>query len=499
MPPTKLELELYRRQPMKFRESILVPVNNKLTPFKDIMSPVQKQDFEARDEAMLWTARVPKFNKIGKPVERAAPSVRQFYTQRSRGYSKTSDIALDLIWLLIFCQHKIDGMMVAEDMDQARLMLIQAAKIVDNNPWLADYVDIQKKAIVNKKTGGAFNAWTSDVGSAWGATPDVVICDEFSHWTSKEWWDVTYSSFGKQGSLIVVGSNACKTGSWQIDLRETFKKDLAWYCSIPLGAAPWVSQQTLASQKSAIGYLEYLRVLLNEDSATGNTFIGKSFLEQCVDPDLERQEMGSDHVPTYFVTVDYAERTDRTVLTVGHLYDGTVIIDRMDVIDPLQRPTTTILVSEVIERLDQIDVLFGRHSNIVFVFDKYQMAHVIQCLKAAGKTVVEFEFKGGVGNHQASVLLQQYLMEKQIRWYPGCGEMYDEDGDVWQPQGVPDDLSTELEALIIKDVGGGKRWRFDHVRNKHDDRAFTLAAKIKVIHDLLLEDAEGDYYETEER
>jgi len=493
--PDRLTLELYRRSPDAFRADTIVDTNINRARLGDVMTPVQEQDFTARNATMLWLAGVPLFQKGKQPTERQRPQVRRFYSQRSRGYSKTSDIALDLLWLLIFSNYRLDGQIAAEDFDQAALTLKQAAKIVDANPWMGNFLEIQKKAILNPATKGQFICHTSDVASSFGQTPDVVFADEWSHWSDEEWWSSIYSSFGKKNKMIIVGCNACKTDSWQIELREGFIKDPLWYTSIPKGPAPWFSAEDLNSQRLAIPYLEYLRLWENVDSASSGKFIEKRFVEQCRDETLHRHESGTEHVPTYVVSIDYAERNDRTVVTVGHLYAGVFIIDRMDVIDPLTRENTTILVSEVLGLLDEIDREFGQHSELIFVFDKHQMAHAIQVLRAAGKTVEEFEFKSGIGNHQCSVLLQQYLMEGKVKWYPGCGEIYDQNGDVWTPRGVDDNLETELDSLLVK--GNASRWRFDHTKSGHDDRAFTVAAALKYINDRLLAEAEQDYFESE--
>lgn len=492
----KLRMEVFRRSPMTFRESIMVDAGNSLKSLKEVMAPVQREDFAARDACMLWVARVPEYVK-GKPVERKQPPIRQFYTQRSRGYSKTSDIALDMLWLCIFSANQLSCHIAAEDIDQAMLIIVQASKIVDANPWLKDHIEIQRKVVVGKNTGTRFTCLTSDVNSGLGLTSDVIIADEFSAWTKEPWWDVIYSTFAKKDKMLIVGCNALVTGSWQIDKREQFKRSPDWYVSIPDGYAPWYNERTIQNQREGISYLEFQRLWMNRDAASGNKYLEDHWVDRAVDEGLERQESGSEYVPTYFVAVDYAERTDRTVVTVSHLYDGEVIIDRMDVVDPLQREGGTILVTDVIEKLDEIDLSFGHYSHVTYIFDRWNMAHVIQVLRRAGKDVIEFEFQSGVGNHQASVLLQQYLMQGKLKFYPGCGEMYDESGDIWQPQGVADDLAAELKDLIIKDVNQGKRWRFDHVRNKHDDRAFTVAVTVKTIHDLLMAEADDDYYESE--
>lgn len=492
--PDRLTLELYRRSPDAFRADTIVDTNLSRAKLGEIMTPVQAQDFAARNDCMLWVAQIPKVIR-GKPIDRERPQIRRFYSQRSRGYSKTSDIALDLLWLLIFANFRIDGQIAAEDFDQAALTLKQAAKIIDANPWMEKFIDVQKKSLVNRTTKGQFICHTSDVASSFGQTPDVVFADEWSHWSDENWWSSIYSSFGKKNKMMIVGCNACKTDSWQIDLREAFKKDPLWYVSIPKGPAPWFTAEDLNSQRLSIPYLEYLRLWENVDSASSSKFIDRAYIEKCRDTSLERQECGSEHIPTYIVGIDYAERTDRTVVTVGHLYAGTFIVDRMDVIDPVQRDNSTILVSEVLTLLDTIDRKFGINSELVFVFDKHQMAHAIQVLRAAGRNVVEFEFKSGIGNHQCSVLLQQYLLEGKVKWYPGCGEMYDENGDVWMPRGVPDNLETELDSLLVR--GTPTRWRFDHTRNGYDDRSFTIAASLKYINDRLMEEADYDLVETD--
>jgi ABC-type dipeptide/oligopeptide/nickel transport system ATPase subunit len=108
--------------------------------------------------------------------------------------------------------------------------VVQAGKIVDANPWLANYIDIQKKAVVSKISGGQFRCIASDVSSSLGLSPDVVIADEWSAWTDSSWWDSIFSSYQKKRKMIIVGCNALATGSWQIEKRELFKNEPSWCC-----------------------------------------------------------------------------------------------------------------------------------------------------------------------------------------------------------------------------------------------------------------------------
>ncbi len=55
-PDAKL-VQLFKRSPMRFREYLLVDgPRGMVLPFKDVMAPVQRQDFTAMDPALAWTA-----------------------------------------------------------------------------------------------------------------------------------------------------------------------------------------------------------------------------------------------------------------------------------------------------------------------------------------------------------------------------------------------------------------------------------------------------------
>src|SRR5690606_3834456 len=71
--------------------------------------------------------------------------------------------------------------------------------------------------------------------------------------------------------------------------------------------------------------------------------------------------------------------------------------------------------------------------------------------------------------------LLQLIQEKKVKWYPGCGTIYDENGKVFEEHKGRDDLCTELASLTVKQLPSGM-WRFDHNPGGHDDRAFALGA-----------------------
>ncbi|WP_230685407.1 hypothetical protein, partial [Streptococcus pneumoniae] len=77
-----------------------------LSPLKDIMAPFQRKDFEARDPCLLWLANAPRVVD-GKKVPHPMPYIRRFFSQRGRGSSKTTDIAIDTMWALSFATREL--------------------------------------------------------------------------------------------------------------------------------------------------------------------------------------------------------------------------------------------------------------------------------------------------------------------------------------------------------------------------------------------------------
>jgi hypothetical protein len=63
------------------------------------------------------------------------------------------------------------------------------------------------------------------------------------------------------------------------------------------------------------------------------------------------------------------------------------------------------------------------------------------------------------------------ILQRQIAWYPGCGQIENID--------VRDDLETELASLLLKQQPSG-RCRIDHLPDglHHDDRSFALGAAV---------------------
>lgn len=479
--PTQAQIELYRRLPMIFRQDLTVDgPNGRSIVLSEVMSDVQRADFEVRDPCLRWLAdvREPKGVVMMPP---AVPKIKRFFVQRSRGFSKTTDVAIDLAWLLTFCRRKMEGVVCAEDKEQATFLRDQFAKVVQWNEWLHSYIDVQRKAIINKHNDASIRFLSRDTASSFGITPDFVVCDEFTHWQQEEFFNSVISSYAKKEGMLIICCNAGYGCDWKWRVRENAKTDPRWYFSAPEGAAPWQSTQNLEEQRRLLLPKEYKRLWLNQWQTDTGEFVSLEEADACIDSSLRERNKAEQDGWSYVAALDYAEKVDRTVGVVGHLYNDQIIVDRMDVLAPEMTVDGVIRVEWCENWIRQIAREFGgEKGRIFFVCDKWQLLYIMQRLRMEGYFIEEFDFRSGVGNWEISHLLRQMIVHKKVSWYEGCGAIKDRSGHVWTPTGSRDDLSTELSRLSVKTIGSS-RWRFEHHKGEHDDRAFALGALCRFI------------------
>ena len=139
------------------------------------MSPVQIQDFRARDPALVYLAG-------HRDIVPEMPPVRRFFLQRSRGYSKSTDLASDIVWLCLLGRKKIPGVIAASKQEQAMLVLEAIEELQFENPHIGKDITILKKGVIESKINGStFTFATANAMGAFGARPMYNLFDEFTH------------------------------------------------------------------------------------------------------------------------------------------------------------------------------------------------------------------------------------------------------------------------------------------------------------------------------
>lgn len=450
-----LQQELLRRamrqNPAAFRHELRI--SHARETFPALEQPWQAADFRALDPAWQVLAGC-----------RATAPYRRAYIERPRGHSKTSDLAMQIAWILSCSQRPLVGLAAAADLEQARLLSDAVQRLVHWNPlWCAKLV-FRQHAIRNPKNHCELRFLASDVASSWGVLPDFIICDELCHWEHAAMWESLFSSAAKRAQCVLtVLTNAGLGRGWQWEVREAARQSPQWYFSSLTGPqAPWIGADLLAEQRRLLPPSVYERLWNNVWQVGGGEFVTLAEAEACRNEHLSEQSCGQNDIE-YVAAIDYAEKRDNTVGVVMHRVGSQYIVDRMDVCCPT--PESPVPVAWV-ERW--IVEMARNFPGIRFAVDPYQLVGVIQRWEQI-YPLRRIAFRGGETNHRMALLLRQLIVQRQLSWYPGCGAV----SVAWGR----DDLETELAALLWREHVSG-RGRFDHRQDDrhHDNRAFALAA-----------------------
>ncbi len=202
----KLKRELdYRaagKSPAAFRRALQIdPTKPDL--FTTQVQPWQDDDFTVLDDAWRRLA--------GQSVR---PNFQRAYIERPRGHAKTSDIAIQIVWILEHSQNGVYGLAAAADRDQAALIWDAMRKLVQRNSWSCRSIEFRKHLVINPRTGSRLEIISSDVQSSWGALPDFVICDELCHWEKPDMWFSLLSSAAANCACVrAITSGSMRRGA----------------------------------------------------------------------------------------------------------------------------------------------------------------------------------------------------------------------------------------------------------------------------------------------
>lgn len=450
MAPRYLALwrKLARADPPAFRARLRLEPGS--PPLGELMPSWQDKSFAALDPAWKSVAGFPL----------AAPKLRRAWIERPRGHAKTTDMAVQIAWVLLAARRPIRGICAAADRDQGELILQAVARLIAANPGLTGMLRVRAGAVEARRRNARLEVISSDVASSFGLTPDFVICDELSHWPDERLWHSLLSAAAKRpNSLLVVLTNAGVGRGWQWEAREAARMHSGWYfTSLDGPQAPWLSRSDLDEQRAMLPSAVYDRLWNNRWQAAAGNYLTAAEVALCRDEQF-RAESQARLGRQYIAAIDYAEKHDRTAAVLMHADGKRLVVDRLDVVAP--GPGKPVLVSWVEDWIARIGAAFPRTT---FVIDEHQLLGTLQRL-GNRFSLVRFPFAGGKGNHELAVTLRHLIVHREIAWYPGCGSL------AGRPR---DTLESELAELVLKQSASG-RIRFDTAAGGHDDRAFVVA------------------------
>jgi hypothetical protein len=387
-------LTTLQSDPVAFRKALEVDAGSGPKPFGEVMDPWQRQDFEALDPACR---RI-----VGKQVQ---VQYNRAWLERPRGHSKTTDIGVVCLYLLFASRRKITGCVAAADKDQANLLRNAMDGLVRVNPWLGQFVEVQRHEIVNKHTGSTLKVMSSDAASAFGETPDFIVCDELTHWPKDELWQALYSSAPKRPHcLLLVICNAGFMDSWQFPLRESIRSLDNWYFhSLQGPQATWQKPGDLEEQEKTLPRKAYLRLWENVWSPGSGDALDYDLIEAAIclkgPQPWKQKEFG------YVGGLDIGVKKDHSACCVlgCHGVTGRVALADLKSWAPPKGGQVSL---EAVR-----DYVFDAHKRFHFaklLYDPWQAELMAQELRRYGVPAEPVVFSGQNLNKMATALLEAF-------------------------------------------------------------------------------------------
>ena len=233
---------------MLFVKGIILPSAIGPQLYNSCMADFQKETFESLAPSMHAI-------RDGK-----MPPVKRFWIERTKKSSKDTDLAVALIWLMVYPKRPFKCQVCASNSRQARIIEDRIIDVMHYNPWLNDYIEVIQGIIRNKKMHK--EVWvrieaTGTAGEAQGQTPDLLLLNELVHvdqWSTMQthWNNAT----GVPQGVIIILTNAGIKGTpadgWR---KEAMGNPKRWAVHVWAQLAPWISKEDVeeARRQDPIG------------------------------------------------------------------------------------------------------------------------------------------------------------------------------------------------------------------------------------------------------
>jgi hypothetical protein len=381
------------------------------------------------------------------------------YLTRSRGASKTTDLAGAALSDMLAAEARLRSYWLAADAGQAALAVDAIAGFVLRTPMLEGRVEVQARRVLVPATGAVLEILPADTPGAWGLTPDRVYVDELANWSdgpaARRLWEAASSAVAKRSDArLAVLTTAGSPDHFAFKVLEHARSAPLWRVSERRGPAPWLDVDRLAEQRTRLPHAVYQQLFENEWTVADGSFLDPVMIDAAFTlggPSLERQR----GVGGYLAGLDLGTVNDRTVFALGHREGDTVLLDRMEAWQgSRRRPVDFAAVEGFI-------VEAHRRFGFSLRLDPWQGLDLAQRLRKRGVSAEEFTFSTASKQRLAATLLST-VNNGQLRLY--------------EVEGLRDEL---LGLRLVQNTSGA--WSFDHKASGHDDRAVALALMVTAL------------------
>lgn len=264
-----------QKDPAKFQHEIWLPTGSGTRQFGPSMASFQRRRFSAINPSLLAVAKGDK------------PPIPRFWDERTKGASKDSDHAVNLLWLLAFSKRPLRIQIGAYDSDQAdeiRQIIKSILRLHKPlNRFLSQLVDVQSSQIINRRTESHCEILTSDKLGSHGSRPDVVLVNELSHQPNREFASTLLDNLDKMPyGLGIICTNSGFDPSWQLEWKRAFQDSDRWKVFSFNRPAPWIDSDAMAESRRRNSASRFSRLWQGVWSSGNGDAIDACDIDACV-------------------------------------------------------------------------------------------------------------------------------------------------------------------------------------------------------------------------
>ena len=266
------------------------------------------------------------------------PLCQVFFADGTRGSGKTTSISWIAVERLAL-RSSHDVLVFANDKDQAKILLREAARFVKRSPLLAKILDVQAGGIVNRTNGSRMEVLAADAASnfGFGIRPFTAILDEFCYAPNRDLWDALFTALPKSsGSQVIILTNAGPTRDCvAYEVREMCRKStepaFRFFSTAAASVVPsWISKDEIEQQRRSLPDSVFARLWAGAWGCGDGGFLSREEVEACIDPRLDAASMKFAADRNYFIGIDLGLKHDRSAIVVLHKERETYVVDHIE-------------------------------------------------------------------------------------------------------------------------------------------------------------------------
>jgi len=242
-----------KNNPWLFENQVSIQTGSGIRKMGDIMAPFQRKRFKLINPSLLAVSKNEK------------PPIPRLWDERTKGSSKDSDFAVNLLWLLAFTPRSLRIQVGAYDREQASetQQIVRQILRIDTpiNRILNQLIEVRQFEIRNPRTNSRCEILTTDKFGSHGARPDFVLLNELTHQQKPEFADTLLDNLAKNpNGLGMICTNAGFDPSWQLDWKNNFTDDPLWKIIQYTGTPPWITPELLNEAERRNSRNRFLRL-----------------------------------------------------------------------------------------------------------------------------------------------------------------------------------------------------------------------------------------------